>query len=281
VVAEPVATPPSHPRPFADAVALRSVGEGRFEAIIVSGWDVRGIPHGGYLLALVGAAAGEVGPQRDPLSVAATYLQPPEVGPADLLVETVRGGRRQSTFSVRLVQGGRERVRAVVTMGTIDPVDGPVPVTWGSDTAPPGIPGPDECLSTSVLMQAEGEEVALHRNLELRLHPDTGWVQERPSGHPQVEGWLRLADGSDADLLTLLLFSDGMPPSLFEATGRHANHVPTVQLTTHLFARPRPGWVQIRCRTRVRAGSFVDEDADLWDAEGRLVATSRQLALVR
>jgi hypothetical protein len=54
-----------------------------------------------------------------------------------------------------------------------------------------------------------------------------------------------------------------------------------VQLTTHLFARPAPGWVQGRFRTRVQGGNFIDEDGELWDATGRLVATTRQLALLR
>ena len=77
------------------------------------------------------------------------------------------------------------------------------------------------------------------------------------------------------------MFSDGLPPSIFEATGRAVSHVPTVQLTTHLFARATPGWIQTRSRTRVQGGGFLDEDAELWDSAGRLVATTRQMALVR
>jgi hypothetical protein len=97
----------------------------------------------------------------------------------------------------------------------------------------------------------------------------------------ELEGWLRFAEDREPDPLALLLFSDGIPPSLFEVRGPDIGHVPTVQLTTHLFARPAPGWVQGRFRTRVQGGNFIDEDGELWDATGRLVATTRQLALLR
>jgi hypothetical protein len=133
-----------------------------------------------------------------------------------------------------------------------------------------------------VVEEAEGEIINLHRRLLLRCHPRTGWLQGTPSGVAELEGWLRLAGDRAPDPLALLMFSDGMPPSLFEITDREVvGHVPTVQLTTHLFAKPADGWVQGRFRTRIQGGSFIDEDGELWDANGRLVATTRQLALVR
>jgi acyl-CoA thioesterase len=261
---------------FERAIALEPIGEGRLAATIQPGWDIRGNPHGGYLLALVAAAAGTVTAQDDPISVSATYLAPPEFGPADLTVEVARAGRRQSTVSVAVRQYGLERVRAVVTTGTLDDV---TPETLAEDTTMPGGPGPEECIR--VQMPSGEEPIALHQHVDLRLHPDTGFVKDEPTGRPELNGWLRLADGSGPDPFLLLMFSDGAPPTMLEALGRAVGHVPTIQLTTHLFARPSPGWVRCRFRTRVRAGSLVDEDGELWDADGRLVATARQLALLR
>jgi acyl-CoA thioesterase len=263
---------------FADALALHPHADGALRASVAPGWDVRGIPHGGYLLALVGAAASHVAPQPHPLSVAATYLAPPGFGPADLWVESVRAGRRQSTLSVRLVQDDIERVRATVTVGTLAPSD---PRPWAADAAAPAIPPVDRCVDVDAVSRAEGEVIALHEHLLLRLRPDTGWLHGAPSGEPRLDGWLRLADDTEPDPLALLMFSDGLPPSLFEAIGSTGDHVPTVQLTTHLFALPAPGWVQTRCRTRIQGSGFVDEDCDLWDSHGRLVGTARQLALFR
>ncbi len=264
---------------FDGATALRTVGDGRFAAEIAEGWDVRGNPHGGYLLALITRAMGHVVAQPDPLTVSATYLAPPRFGQADVEVSVVRAGKRQSTVSARLVQDDLARVDAVATFGTLS--EEPPRIYAAELAKPPAIPPPDACLPRDLLDQAEGEVIALHQRLWLRFHPDTGWLQDRPGGTPEIRGWLHHAGGREPDLLALLMFSDGMPPSLFEAVGRRAVHTPTVQLTTHLFGHPSPGWVQGRFRTRLTAGSFLDEDGELWDEEGRLVATTRQLALLR
>ena len=265
--------------PFDRDLALGELDEGRFGVTIAPGWDIRGVPHGGYLLALVGAAACRVAAQADPVSISANYLKPPSFGPAEIWVEVIRAGRRQSTVSVRLVQDDLERVHAVVTVGDLS--DEPA-TTWTPDTAAPSIPGPDDGLDMSTFAPAEDEApIGLHRLLALRLHPHTGWIKDQPTGTPQLDGWLRLLGDREPDPLVLLMFSDGFPPSIFEATGRDVGHVPTVQLTTHLFARPQPGWIQGQFRTRVAGGGFVDEDGELWDEAGNLVATTRQLALLR
>jgi hypothetical protein len=52
----------------------------------------------------------------------------------------------------------------------------------------------------------------------------------------------------------------------------------TVQLTVHLRARPAPGWLACRAVTRYVAGGYHEEDFEVWDSAGTLVAQSRQLA---
>jgi Acyl-CoA thioesterase C-terminal domain len=54
----------------------------------------------------------------------------------------------------------------------------------------------------------------------------------------------------------------------------------TVQLTVHLRARPAPGWLACRAATRFVAGGYNEEDFEIWDSAGALVAQSRQLALI-
>jgi acyl-CoA thioesterase len=258
------------------ALTLRTVGDGHLEADIEPGWDVRGNPHGGYLLALVAEAATTITVQDDPIAVAASYLAPPQFGPAQLAVDIVRAGRRQSTVSVRLHQHERELVRAVVTVGTLVTA---TPVLHDVDLHRPELPAPEECRE--LRPPPDGEDIALHQRLLVRVGPEVGWVDGRPSGRPRIDGWLRLAGGREPDPAALLVFSDGFPPSIFEGAGPEIGHVPTVQLTTYLFARPSAGWVQGRFHTRVQGGGFVDEAGELWDADGRLVATTRQLALLR
>ena len=124
--------------------------------------------------------------------------------------------------------------------------------TWPAPTSHPS----DDCLGPELVEEAEGEVINLHRRLLLRCHPRTGWLRGTPSGIAELEGWLRFADGRAPDPVALLMFSDGMPPSLFEVTGRDVvGHVPTVQLTTHLFARPADGWVQARSGPKSRGAA--------------------------
>ena len=46
----------------------------------------------------------------------------------------------------------------------------------------------------------------------------------------------------------------------------------------HVRAPPATGWLRIRHATRNFAGGLFEEDAEVWDSAGRLVAQSRQLA---
>jgi hypothetical protein len=55
---------------------------------------------------------------------------------------------------------------------------------------------------------------------------------------------------------------------------------PTMELTAHVRAVPAPGWLVVRHETRNLAGGMFEEDCEVWDSAGRLVAQSRQLARV-
>jgi hypothetical protein len=56
VVAENFATSPTYagdvPFQFDDATSVTSLGDGRYSARVVAGWDIGGNANGGYLMAL-------------------------------------------------------------------------------------------------------------------------------------------------------------------------------------------------------------------------------------
>ena len=106
-----------------------------------------------------------------------------------------------------------------------------------------------------------------------------GSADGRPSGAPRVRGWFRLRDGEAADTVALLCTVDAFPPTAFNAHLPVA-WTPTVELTAHVRARPAPGWLACTFSTRFVTGGFLEADGEVWDATGRLVAQSRQLALV-
>jgi hypothetical protein len=93
-----------------------------------------------------------------------------------------------------------------------------------------------------------------------------------------MRGYFRLRDDRDPDALVLALAADGLPPVVFGlgATG----WAPTVELTWHMRAIPAKGPLAVATRARHVSGGWFDEEAEVWDSAGRLVAQSRQLARV-
>ncbi|MFC5033786.1 thioesterase family protein [Streptomyces sp. So13.3] len=264
------------------AVVARSGEPSVFDAELDGGWRIGKGINGGLLLALAARAlatelgGGEDG-HSDPFSITAYYLSTSTAGPAELRTETLRRGRTVSTGTVSLLQGGEERLRAIATYGDLDRhAAGDIRTT----ATPPNLPPPEKCVGAELAPPSFVEQAELLSRLDLRLDPDTvGWAMGAPSGRGVIRGWLRMPDGREPDPLLLLLAADALPPTTFDlGIGGWA---PTLELTVHVRAKPAPGWLRIVHSTRNFADGYMEEDAEVWDSSGRLVAQSRQLARVR
>jgi acyl-CoA thioesterase len=262
-------------------------GPGRWTAEIDPEWTVAGRPNGGYLLALAARAALEAAGQPHPLAVSAHFLAPADLGPAELEVARLRAGRTLATTSVTLVQGGGARMAALVTAGRLDPDarpgwqrDGDPGARPGRrDGGPPGLPPVEACLP-AVPELPGGVPVPLLRHLELRMDPaTTGWFAGRPGGSLDMRGWVRFSDGRPADPLALLQMADALPPSSFDLG--LPGWAPTVALSVYLRGLPAPGWLACVVRGQLWQGGWFDEQAEVWDSSGRLVAQARQFAGAR
>lgn len=259
------------------AVTLRQPGV--YDAYLSAGWTIIRAINGGYLLALLGRALADALPHSDPFTVSAHYLSASQAGPAIIRTETVRTGRTLSTGQASLIQHDEngaevERIRVLATYGDLDQL----PTEVRTSATPPAIPGCEHCLGTSdgPVPELTGSSEILER-LNIRLDPATvGWAVGAPSGKGEMRGWFSLADGRPADPLSLLLTVDALPPTAFELGLK--GWTPTVELTTHIRCRPAPGPLRVAITTRNLAGGFLEEDAEVWDSEDRLVAQSRQLA---
>ncbi|WP_030623751.1 thioesterase family protein [Streptomyces sclerotialus] len=261
------------------AIVRRSPGV--YDAELSAGWTIIHAVNGGYLLALMGRALGDALPHPDPMTVTAHYLTASRPGPAVIRTEVVRTGRTMSTGTATLVQfeedGSEvERLRVLAAYGDLDALPDDVRTT----AKPPAMPPLAECLGADAApggRPALPGSSAITARLDVRLDPATcGWAVGVPSGNGEMRGWFGLADGRDADPLSLLLTVDALPPTAFEMGLK--GWVPTVELTTHIRCRPAPGPLRVSIITRNLAGGFLEEDAEVWDADDRLVAQSRQLA---
>jgi acyl-CoA thioesterase len=244
-----------------------------YNARIAEGWDVVGNANGGYLLALGARAMAAAAAQPHPISITAHYLSPGRPGPVTIDPQIVKAGRRLTTVRATLMGEERPLIELLGSFGSIDSIEGPERV----DGSPPELPAPDQCIRVRHDPDL-GFPPAMMDNLDLRLHPDDAFLEGKPSGEPLIRGWLRLPDDEPMDVFGLLLATDCFPPTIFNANLPVA-WTPTVELTAHVRAVPQPGWLRCRFSTRFISGGMMEEDGEVWDQTGRLVAQSRQLAL--
>ena len=259
------------PSRFALDTAVSPLGEGLYRAEIRPDWRVER-PNGGYVAAIVlRAVSAEVGDaDRSPRSVTIHYLRPPEDGPVGVAVTVERTGRSMSALSARLTQGGKVIALALVAAGSER--DG-----YTLDEAPaPEVPAPEDCP----LAPPPPFRIRIREQFEIRhaIGP-----QPFTAGTEAVTGgWLRLRDPEPTDAHVLVQVADAWVPAIFGVTSERLG-VPTVDLTVHLrqaVLADDDGWLLVRFRTRLAAAGYLEEDGEIWDRAGRLLAQSRQLAVL-
>lgn len=262
--------------PLAPADPADPASPAAFTGQVQADWNIGANPNGGYLLALAAQALRQVSPaQPDALSITAHYLRPGLAGqPCRVDTQRLRSGRTASTLRATLSQDGGARLELLAAMGTLGADARSAPPRLSPPM--PEIPPPEACVGRSGA--AQGVDLALLRRLDVRLHP--GQAVPGAAGQARVSGWIRFADGRAPDPLACLLMADAFPPAVFGLLGM-VGWVPTLELTVHLRRRPAPGWLLGEFWSQDLSEGLVVEDGALWDAEGQLVAQSRQLALVR
>lgn len=257
------------------AVVLEEVG--RYAARVSDRWSLaNGQANGGYSLAICLQALRAQAAYPDPIAVSATYLRRVVPGPAQVIVEPIRSGRRLSVAEARLMQDGKETLRVVANFADLDAATGRTDLR---NTAPE-LPPPDECAELASHEQLPA--LTLAARLEYRYPDLPGWRTGAPAGRLEEEFWMRLAPDPvagprDADTLALAVLVDMASPPVLDL-GEFGST--TIELTVHVRGRPAPGWLACRASTRHIIDGYHDEDFEIWDSTGQLVAQSRQLALL-
>ena len=258
---------------FDRATAVSAQGNGRWLGEIHDGWDIGGNANGGYVLAIAGRAMREAAGRRDPITITAHYLAPFRPGPVDIDITVVKSGRMFTTVSASLRQGDRVGLQVLGAFG--DAAEDDMEVNHG---APPELLPIDQCIPRPA--NNGTVPVALMQRLRVAVDPAViSDPDEPPNGTGIVEGYFEFVDDRPIDTLALLLACDSFMPAV-HTLDIPRGWVPTVELTTHVRGVPAPGPLRCRYATRFVRGGYFEEDGELWDSEGHLVALSRQLALV-
>jgi acyl-coenzyme A thioesterase PaaI-like protein len=259
--------------PFGAATAVNPNGGSTYTAEILPGWDIAGNANGGYLLAIAARALLDATGRPDPVTVTGHYLAPGKPGPVDISTDVVKQGKRFATGRAGLTAGGRPLLSVLGTFGDLAEDHGTLLV----DGSPPDLPPIESCV---LVVATDTFPPPFMGKVELHLHPDdVGFAVGERSGIARVRGWFQLLENEPIDTVALLCALDAFPPTIFN-TNLPIAWTPTVELTCHLRTRPVPGPLRCQFTTRFVTGGFLEEDGEVWDMQGRLVAQSRQLALV-
>jgi acyl-CoA thioesterase len=281
---------------FDRATALWPLGDGRFSGEVEDGWGAPPGPNGGYLAAILTRALQlELVPtgERQLRTLAVHYLRPSRPGPIEVAVELVRSGRRFTTGRVTAYQDGKETMTG---LGAFATPGLPAAATWSPAlpaTAPPparaagNVPGADYRPDSDGWLETTAEMPSIVSRVKIapRLGGKPFSGRALAPGEPAVTGgWIQPPTPRQIDAAYVALLADvWWPPSLEPLTA--AAIAPTIDLTIHVRADIPPEGlpdqpVLGRFTTAAAVGGTMEEDGELYLADGTLLAQSRQLALL-
>lgn len=261
---------------FSEDTAVKAVSEGVWSANIAPDWDIFGNANGGYMLAIAARAASQAVDDRRPVSVTGQYTKPGHEGPISIDTQVTRHGRRFSVVRSTIRQSDSVIVEALASFAAPQESE---PEILLSDATPPDLPPPDECIRAVPAGDAPLPPPSVGK-VELRVPPYmAGVFAGEPIGKALVEGWFRLLEDEPLDGFALIAACDAFPPTTFNA-GLPMGWTPTLDLNVHIRIPEPTGWIRCQFISRFISSGFIEEDGLFWDDEDRLVAQSRQLAMV-
>ncbi|MFI6508232.1 thioesterase family protein [Streptosporangium sp. NPDC050855] len=257
---------------FDEATAAIRVDETMYDVCLDPGYSIGGPINGGYLMAVLLRAVVDASPHEHPVTTSVQFLRAARPGPARVRVEQIKTGRTATMARATLLQDDASYIEALVTTATLTGAE----PRW-TDGPSVAMPPVEECVRLPDPRPESG--MTLNAQMEMAFDPPTvGWLTGEPTGRPEARAHFRMAEPQDPDPYVLALAVDALPPVVFSAGER--GWAPTVDLTWHLRALPAPGWLTLIGSGRLIGDGWFDEDVEVWDSAGRLVAQSRQLARV-
>lgn len=257
---------------FARATHAVPLGRGRYRGTIDPGWFGPPGPNGGVIAALVlRAIRAEVADdERLPRSLTLHYLRPPREGDVEVEVEVERSGRSATTCSARMTQEGKLTTIALCVLS----YDYETVMEWAPEA--PGVAGWQDTPKLGL----DGERPPMFHRLETR-----GAFGPPPfSGGEEAEtgGWLKTAEDDALSPELIALYTDAWWPAPFSKLAA-PSMAPTLELTIHFRAKPVPGETRalVRFFTDASIDGLFEEQGEVWGTDGRLLAQSRQIALLR
>jgi acyl-CoA thioesterase-2 len=268
---------------LAEDTAVRSLGDGRYEATLSADWEIWG-PMGGYVAACALRAAGADSPQPRPAAFSCQYLGVARFEPVDIRVETRKAGRTATAQRVELRQDGRPILDAMVwSAGDVEGLE-------HDETTPPDIPDPDELPGLREQLPDDKPPFPFWENLDRKSVTFEGqWPPDGPRPARWQE-WLKFLptarfDDPWVDAARSVILVD--LPSWPSAARPHAWReppftAPTLDLNV-AFHRPTADhdWLLCDGAAPLSTEGLFGWTARVWSAGGRLHASGGGQCLYR
>lgn len=257
---------------FDQDIAVELANSHCYTSSITTNWSINGVPNGGYLMALVTNALLQSSQMKATPIITTNFLNRCQPGGAMVSVERMFLSRNFDRLEARLEQEGKERIRAFATFA--DEKNECLLESYQAKA--PDFKNPEECVPVP-----EIPEYSLFARMDIRLDPAcTGWFEGKLSDRSEIKGWIKFKDDRPFDLPSILLAADAFPPSVFTTQGMVA-WVPTIECSINIRNLPTSEWLKCLFRTRFITCGLLEEDGEIWDKSGNLVAISRQIAQYR
>lgn len=269
---------------FDAAIALRALGDGRFEGHTSDDyWNMVG-PFGGITAATaLHSVLQHPECLGQPVALTVNYAAALARGPFSVVSRAARTNRSTQHWTVEMHQKDVAGVSGIVLTATV--VTALRRATWAAnDTPMPTVPAAETVESP--LWSAP---IAwIHRYQLVQLdgpfpQQGDGVVPEAPLEQASLSRlWMRDAPARPLDWCSLTALADVFYPRIF-LRRRHRVPAGTVSMTVHFHAAADilqstgEGFVLGQARAQGFGGGFHDQTAQLWNAAGDLLATSSQV----
>jgi len=257
---------------FDQDILLAPGEEFSFKGIITDNWSINGNPNGGYLMAILANAMSQESDKKSTPILTANYISRSVPGKANLLVESISQSTQFNRFQANLFQNGMEKVRAIGTFS-----DGKNDCVFERfEKSAPDIAPREECFKVPPI-----PKYTLFNRIDALLEPESaGWMQGRLSDKSEQRGWVKFKEDRPFDIFSIALIADSFPPPVLASQGMVA-WVPTIEFSINIRNIPQTRWLKCVFRTRFVNCGLLEEDGEVWDEEGRIIAISRQIAQFR
>ena len=267
---------------FQAALKLENVEDSVFLVNPDTNYFVGNTPHGGYLMAIMHKALTNILPHSTAISSSVQYLDRIDAKPFELEVETFKASRGSSSGIVKLKQDDRICTTFTGTcsdfefMKGYDDLQKPLPKIFKDKDK-------KDYVKMNYDKISKGFTPAFIQQLECLIHPDHAWwnrdeVIDNTDNEARCSAFLEMKGGTP-DQFCLSFYSDILPPVVSNKYGP-LGWIPTITLTTHIRQLPSTSEVYADFKASDINKGYFEQDCNIWDLDGNLVASSRQLTRI-